>query len=61
MLDEYAYVLAPRGMIYIITDVKDLFDWMEDALESHPLFQRIPEEDLVALPFLPCVCSSFLA
>ncbi len=34
-------------MLYTISDVKDLFDWNVRLLDSHPLFQRIPNEQLV--------------
>lgn len=47
LLAEYAYVLAENGIVYTVTDVKDLHDWMVLHFEEHPLFQRIPEDDLV--------------
>jgi len=47
LLDEYAYCLASGGMIYTITDVLDLHQWMVMHLEQHPLFERVSEEDLV--------------
>lgn len=31
-----------------MTDVKDLHDWMVQHLTEHPLFVRIPEEQLVS-------------
>ena len=34
------------GLLYIITDVEDLFEWMAGHLERHPLFQRLSEEEL---------------
>ncbi|XP_023947048.1 tRNA (guanine-N(7)-)-methyltransferase [Bicyclus anynana] len=46
LLSEYAYVLAEHGIVYTITDVKDLHDWMVTHFEEHPLFERISEEDL---------------
>ncbi|KAJ1949763.1 tRNA (guanine-N(7)-)-methyltransferase (tRNA(m7G46)-methyltransferase), partial [Linderina pennispora] len=58
MLAEYAYVLRPGGIIYMITDVKDLFDWNEEHMEKHELFERIPEEELKDDPAVPCVCNS---
>ena len=27
LLSEYAYLMKNKGRLYIITDVKDLFDW----------------------------------
>lgn len=44
LLSEYAYVLKEGGVIYTITDVKDLHDWMVDHLEQHPLFARLSPE-----------------
>ena len=28
LLDEYAFLLQPGGILYTITDVEDLADWM---------------------------------
>ncbi|KAI1431428.1 putative methyltransferase [Xylaria sp. CBS 124048] len=42
---EYAYALRPGGIIYTITDVEDLHDWMVRHLEAHPLFRRMSEEE----------------
>ncbi|AQZ17375.1 TRM8 (YDL201W) [Zygosaccharomyces parabailii] len=44
LLSEYAYVLREGGVIYTITDVKDLHDWMVKHLEEHPLFRRLGSE-----------------
>jgi len=45
LLAVYAFVLRVGGLIYTITDVKDLHDWMVDHLDAHPLFQRLSEEE----------------
>ncbi|GJJ75257.1 tRNA (guanine-N7-)-methyltransferase [Entomortierella parvispora] len=50
LLAEYAYVLRPGGIIYTISDVKDLHLWMVKHLDAHPLFVRIPDEELVDDP-----------
>ncbi|KAJ9151306.1 tRNA (guanine-N(7)-)-methyltransferase [Pleurostoma richardsiae] len=42
---EYAFVLRPGGIVYTITDVQDLHEWMVQHLEGHPSFERIPEEE----------------
>lgn len=42
---EYAYVLRPGGIVYTITDVKDLHGWMVSHLETHPAFERVAEEE----------------
>ncbi|CAN6636581.1 tRNA (guanine-N(7)-)-methyltransferase [Trichomonascus vanleenenianus] len=41
---EYAYALAPGGIVYTITDVEDLHNWMVEHLEKHPLFERLSKE-----------------
>jgi tRNA (guanine-N7-)-methyltransferase len=46
LLAEYAYILAPGGIVYTITDVQDLAQWMRAHLEAHPLFQFVEEEEL---------------
>lgn len=48
LLAEYAYVLRPGGIIYTITDVQDLHDWMRSHLEAFPLFESVTEETLRA-------------
>lgn len=44
LCSEYAYVLKPGGIVYTITDVKDLHDWMVLHLSNHPMFERMDEE-----------------
>ncbi|KAJ4845405.1 hypothetical protein Tsubulata_010591 [Turnera subulata] len=50
LLDEYAYVLQVGGIVYTITDVEELGDWMKRCLESHPMFEALTEEELEADP-----------
>ena len=42
---EYAYVLRPGGVLYTITDVRDLHEWMVGHLGAHPSFERVPERE----------------
>ncbi|XP_030757211.1 tRNA (guanine-N(7)-)-methyltransferase [Sitophilus oryzae] len=58
LLAEYAYVLADGGIIYTITDVKDLHEWMADHLSKHPLFERMGEEELKDDPIIEKLYSS---
>ncbi|KAK3102739.1 hypothetical protein FSP39_013572 [Pinctada imbricata] len=58
LLAEYAYVLRVGGIVYTITDVKDLHEWMVKHLDDFPLFQRIPEEDLADDPVIENLYSS---
>ncbi|KAI5637936.1 putative methyltransferase domain-containing protein [Phthorimaea operculella] len=51
LLSEYAYVLAEQGIVYTITDVQDLHEWMVTHFEEHPLFERVPDEELVSDSF----------
>ncbi|KAL0954719.1 hypothetical protein HGRIS_003672 [Hohenbuehelia grisea] len=48
LLAEYAYVLRPGGIVYTITDVRDLHDWMRSHLEAFPLFEHVDEATLRA-------------
>lgn len=61
LLAEYAYVLRPGGIVYTVTDVHDLHEWMRSHLESFPLFEPVSEESLRAEgkgPVLDAVLSS---
>src|SRR4051812_35288684 len=42
---EYAYVMRPGGIVYTITDVEDLHNWMVEHFEKHPSFERVGEEE----------------
>lgn len=50
LLDEYAYVLQVGGIIYTITDVEELGEWMKSCLENHPMFEALEENELEADP-----------
>ncbi|KAI9722783.1 MAG: tRNA (guanine-N(7)-)-methyltransferase [Chrysothrix sp. TS-e1954] len=47
LCSEYAYVLRPGGIVYTITDVQDLHEWMAKHFDSHLSFQRVEEAQLV--------------
>lgn len=36
-----------EGILYTITDVRDLHEWMVEHLEAHPLFERISDQECV--------------
>lgn len=55
LLAEYAFVLAPGGLLYTATDVKDLHEWMVEKLDAHPLFERIPNDQISSDPVVKCV------
>lgn len=60
LLSEYAYSLRPGGIIYTITDVKDLYEWHVEHLDQHPLFERIPNdsEEFINDPCIKCIHDS---
>lgn len=58
LLDEYAYVLEVGGIIYTITDVEELGDWMKACLENHPMFEGLTDEELKADPVTKLLSSA---
>lgn len=42
---EYAFVLRPGGIVYTITDVEALHEWMVHHFDAHPAFERVPREE----------------
>lgn len=61
LLAEYAYVLRPGGIVYTITDVHDLHEWMKAHLDAFPLFEPVSEDALRSEgkgPILDAVYSS---
>ncbi|EXJ96495.1 tRNA (guanine-N(7)-)-methyltransferase [Capronia coronata CBS 617.96] len=49
---EYAYVIRPGGLVYTITDVEELHQWMvkhfdgEEAGDARELWERVTQEEL---------------
>ncbi|TNM89030.1 tRNA (guanine-N(7)-)-methyltransferase [Takifugu rubripes] len=48
LLAEYAYTLRVGGLVYTMTDVEEVHIWMVKHFAEHPLFTRVPEEELVS-------------
>ncbi|XP_071990926.1 tRNA (guanine-N(7)-)-methyltransferase [Engystomops pustulosus] len=46
LLAEYAYVLRVGGLVYTITDVEEVHEWMVTHFTEHPLFERVSKEEL---------------
>ncbi|XP_029358572.1 tRNA (guanine-N(7)-)-methyltransferase [Echeneis naucrates] len=46
LLAEYAYILRVGGLVYTITDVEEVHLWMVKHFTEHPLFARVPDEEL---------------
>uniref|UniRef100_A0A1B6C0T8 tRNA (guanine-N(7)-)-methyltransferase n=2 Tax=Clastoptera arizonana TaxID=38151 RepID=A0A1B6C0T8_9HEMI len=52
LLAEYAYILANHGLIYTVTDVQDLHNWMVEHITEHPLFERVTDSELLKDPII---------
>lgn len=46
LLAEYAYTLRVGGLVYTISDVEEVHLWMVKHFTEHPLFTRVPLEEL---------------
>ncbi|KAM7321830.1 hypothetical protein ACRRTK_018671 [Alexandromys fortis] len=46
------YVLSVGGLVYTITDVLELHQWMCTHFEEHPLFELVPLEELSEDPIV---------
>ncbi|XP_058840160.1 tRNA (guanine-N(7)-)-methyltransferase [Topomyia yanbarensis] len=46
LLSEYSYVLRAGGLIYTVTDVKDLHEWMCAHITRHPSFERLSDAEV---------------
>ncbi|XP_004529486.1 tRNA (guanine-N(7)-)-methyltransferase [Ceratitis capitata] len=53
LLSEYAYVLRKGGLVYTMTDVEDLHNWIVQHMKKHPLYERLTDEDEKADPITP--------
>lgn len=58
LLAEYAYVLDIGGLVYIATDVQELYEWMEHHFLTHPLFAGVSLEDKDNDPIYPLLNTS---
>ena len=55
LLAEYAYVMRPGGLAYVITDVADLMSWMVEHFSASALFERLSRDALRADPAVPAL------
>eukprot|EP01055_Gregarina_sp_Pseudo9_P001557 Gregarina_sp_Pseudo_9__1556@NODE_2043_length_1182_cov_12_678915_g1887_i0_p1_GENE_NODE_2043_length_1182_cov_12_678915_g1887_i0NODE_2043_length_1182_cov_12_678915_g1887_i0_p1_ORF_typecomplete_len290_score18_50Methyltransf_4/PF02390_17/1_4e52Methyltransf_31/PF13847_6/8_8e05MTS/PF05175_14/0_00015Methyltransf_23/PF13489_6/0_032Methyltransf_25/PF13649_6/0_028MetW/PF07021_12/0_04DOT1/PF08123_13/0_039CMAS/PF02353_20/0_043Pox_MCEL/PF03291_16/0_14Methyltransf_12/PF08242_12/0_2Methyltransf_12/PF08242_12/6_ len=47
LLSTYAYHLKPNGLLYFVSDVPELFEWMRQSADMHPLFERIEDPQVL--------------
>ncbi len=52
LLSEYAFFLAPGAVVYTITDVISMHEWILEAFAGHPLFERLTEAEVSADPLV---------
>jgi tRNA (guanine-N7-)-methyltransferase len=47
LMDEYAFIMRPGAVLYLVTDVQSYFEYAAPIIEGHPLFERldISEDD----------------
>lgn len=46
LVQEYAHWLRRGGLLYTVSDVEELEDWMVSCLDGCPLFRRLSNEEL---------------
>lgn len=47
LLIPFVFVWACQGLVYTMTDVEEVHTWMVKHFTEHPLFTRVPDEELV--------------
>ena len=45
LMDEYAYIMKSKGRIYLVTDVRQYFEYAVPIFKEHPLFDEILDLD----------------
>lgn len=46
--EAQCFVWSTQGLVYTNTDVEEVHLWMVKHFSEHPLFTRVPDEDLVS-------------
>lgn len=54
----YAYILKVGGLLYTITDVQELHEWMVKHLSEHPLFERALDQEAKDCPVMDAIHNS---
>ncbi|XP_053907513.1 tRNA (guanine-N(7)-)-methyltransferase isoform X1 [Cuculus canorus] len=58
LLAQYGYVLRPGGLVYTVTDVPELHEWMVTHFGDHPLFEAVPLDQLEDDPVAPLLATA---
>eukprot|EP01053_Blabericola_migrator_P001303 Blabericola_migrator_1__1302@NODE_1339_length_4765_cov_230_811622_g898_i0_p3_GENE_NODE_1339_length_4765_cov_230_811622_g898_i0NODE_1339_length_4765_cov_230_811622_g898_i0_p3_ORF_typecomplete_len284_score36_93Methyltransf_4/PF02390_17/4_7e51Methyltransf_31/PF13847_6/0_00014MTS/PF05175_14/0_00099Methyltransf_23/PF13489_6/0_018Methyltransf_25/PF13649_6/0_0032DOT1/PF08123_13/0_013MetW/PF07021_12/0_046Methyltransf_12/PF08242_12/0_043Methyltransf_32/PF13679_6/0_05Methyltransf_32/PF13679_6/7_6e03Methyl len=51
LLSLYAYHMKPDGLLYFVSDVEDLYQWMKDCCDRHPLFEQVTDPKILGADF----------
>ena len=49
LVQEYAYWLRVGGLLYTVSDVEELEDWMGKCLDECPMFRRLTDDELTSI------------
>lgn len=47
--------MAAQGIIYTITDVISMNEWIVESFDGHPLYERLSEEELALDPLVELI------
>lgn len=47
VIDSPVFACSCQGLVYTMTDVEEVHIWMVKHFTEHPLFARVPDEELV--------------
>lgn len=58
LLSEYAYLMAGGAIVYTITDVLEVHEWIKSHFLQHPLFVQLTPEEYSSDPIVPLLGES---
>jgi len=58
LLSEYAYLMAVGAIVYTITDVLEVHEWIKSHFLQHPLFVQLMPEEYATDPIVPLLGDS---
>lgn len=46
LMDEYGFITKSGALFYLVTDVQSYFEYAVPIISEHPLFERVPDEEV---------------
>lgn len=46
LMDEYGYIMKSGALFYLVTDVQSYFEFAVPIISEHPLYERLPQEEV---------------